>query len=109
MNPAVQTRFPRIVRREATEHAPSQAQYVRIAVFLAVITSIEVAIYYFNVPKAILIVGLISLAIVKFFTVAAFFMHLKFDGKLLTWTFVAGIFTAAFAFTIVILTLNGMG
>jgi len=78
-----QTRFPRLVRRVEEHHAPDQLEYVRIAVILAIITALEVALYYPNWPKSPKIVGFVILAATKFAIVAAFFMHLKFDwGKL---------------------------
>lgn len=106
--PVAQSRFPRLVQRQAEHHAPSQLEYVRIAVVLAVITAIEVAIYYFDISKILLLVGLVILATIKFATVAAFFMHLRFDGKLLTLLFLAGMATAGAVFLVVILTLHVM-
>jgi hypothetical protein len=45
MNAPATTRFPRLVRREAGAHQPTQSGYVKIAIFLAVITAAVVAIY----------------------------------------------------------------
>lgn len=70
------------------EH-PSQAKYVQIAIFLAIITAVEVAIYYIDALSGILVPTLIILSVIKFITVVGYFMHLKFDSKLLTWTFTA--------------------
>jgi hypothetical protein len=81
---------------------------VRIAVFLAIVTSIEVGIYYLDISKMLLLVSLVVLAAIKFATVAAFFMHLKFDGKLLTLCFVVGMITAGSVFTVAIITLHAM-
>lgn len=72
----------------ADEH-PSQAKYVQIAAILAVITAVEVAIYYVEALSDYLVPLLILLSVVKFFLVVGYFMHLKFDSKLLTWTFAA--------------------
>ncbi|HEY8685095.1 MAG TPA: cytochrome C oxidase subunit IV family protein [Chloroflexota bacterium] len=105
-----QSRFPRAGLQHHERHIPSQLDYVRIAVFLAVITAIEVAIYYFygSIARALLIVCLVFLSAIKFAIVVAFFMHLRFDGRLLSFIFVTGIFLAFGAFLVVILTLNGM-
>jgi cytochrome c oxidase subunit 4 len=105
-----QSRFPRVGLAHLEPHVPSQLDYVRIAVFLAALTAIEVAIYYFygSIAKALLIVCLVFLAAIKFATVVAFFMHLRFDGRLLSFIFVTGLFLAFGAFLIAILTLNGM-
>ncbi len=103
-----QTRFPRIVRREPAHHAPGQLEYVRIAIFLAIITALEVIVYYPDWPKTPKIVIFVILAAIKFATVAAFFMHLRFDGKLLTITFVVGMATAGSVFLVAIVTLHAM-
>ncbi len=110
MTQPTQARFPRIAGRHHDPHVPSQLEYVRIAVFLAVITFIEVILYYFygNVPKSLIIAALVALAALKFGTVAAFFMHLRFDGRLFVMMFIACIILAFGAFFVAILTLNGM-
>lgn len=68
---------------------PSQAKYVQIAGILAIITAIEVAIYYIEAISDFLVPILILLSAVKFVIVVGYFMHLKFDSKILTWTFAA--------------------
>jgi len=95
-----------VQRLEEHAHSPSQARYVGIATFLAVITAIEVAIYYLDVVKLLLITSLVFLAAIKFATVAAFFMHLRFDGRLLTYIFVTGMVLALCVFLVVITTLK---
>lgn len=75
---------------EHDEHAhPSQATYVKIAAMLAIITAIEVAIYYipFVHDSGLLVPILVGLSLVKFVVVVAYFMHLKFDAKLLAFAF----------------------
>jgi cytochrome c oxidase subunit IV len=66
---------------------PSQSTYVKIAAILAVITGIEVLIYYVNAFSDVLVPMLLILSAVKFVIVVGYFMHLKFDSKLLMWTF----------------------
>jgi cytochrome c oxidase subunit IV len=68
------------------EH-PSQMKYVQIAIILAIITAIEVAIYYIDAVADFLVPALIILSAVKFVIVVGYFMHLKFDSKLLMWMF----------------------
>lgn len=72
--------------------------YVFVALFLAVLTGIEVATFY--VPDLFpmggkggvgLTVILMVLMAVKFWTVAYFFMHLKFDKRMLTTIFYTGL------------------
>ncbi len=69
-----------------TEHTEgahaTQKQYVQIAVILALITLVEVGVYYIDSLKGILVPTLLLLSAVKFALVVMFFMHLKFDHKL---------------------------
>lgn len=77
------------------EHGhPNELSYVMIAVALAILTSIEVAVYYVEGLRAFLAPILIALSVVKFFLVAAFFMHLKFDSKLFVAFFGGGLLLA---------------
>ena len=68
-------------------------QYGILAIFLAIITLIEFLII---VPEnlqgsSIVLAPLIILSVIKFFCVVAFFMHLKFEHRLLWQIFVAGL------------------
>ena len=76
-----------------TEHGMSNAGYVRIAAILAAITGLEVATYYVDLGALFLPALLIMMA-VKFIIVVSYFMHLKFDNKLFSWVFYAGLFLA---------------
>ena len=89
------------------EHAhPSPVKYVGIAVLLAIITGLEVALYYLNMPSGLLVAFLLVLAVLKFTLVAAFFMHLKFDSPMLRRVFVMGIILAGVVYTVVLFTLR---
>ena len=68
---------------------PSQGTYVKIAIFLAIVTGIEVFIYYVNAFEGILVPALVLLSAVKFITVVGYFMHLKFDSRMLAFMFTA--------------------
>jgi cytochrome c oxidase subunit 4 len=70
---------------------PSDLKYVKIAIILAVLTAAEVSTYTFDVTGHLLVAILIPMMIVKFAIVAGYFMHLKFDSKLFTTMFVAGL------------------
>lgn len=68
-------------------------QYGILAIFLAVVTLVEFLII---VPEglqgsSIVLAPLIILSVIKFFCVVAFFMHLKFEHRLLWQIFVAGL------------------
>ena len=91
----------------APEHThPSSVKYVGIAVLLAIITGLEVALYYINMPAALLVGMLLILATLKFSLVAAFFMHLKFDSPVLRRVFVTGIILAGVVYTVALFTLR---
>ena len=91
---------------EAAElgHHPRPRQYVTIAVVLAVITALEVAIYYIEIVDALLVTMLIVFAFLKFFLVVSWFMHLRFDSKLFLRLFVTGLVLAAVVFAVVLVT-----
>jgi cytochrome c oxidase subunit 4 len=98
-----------IDRAPASEHAhPSNFFYVAIAIVLAIITSVEVAVYYVESLRPLLVPILLILSALKFALVAAFFMHLKFDSKLFAYFFGGGL-TLAAAVVISILVLTHFG
>jgi cytochrome c oxidase subunit 4 len=89
------------------ESHPSALEYARIGIVLAIITAIEIALYYIDLDRNLLIVLLIALSAVKFLFVVLWFMHLKFDNRLFS-TFFAGGFVLALAlFVVVFSTLGG--
>lgn len=64
------------------EHGGGDSTYVWVAVFLAVLTAIEVALSYIHVARPLPELALIVVMIIKFVTVALYFMHLKYDPKM---------------------------
>ena len=73
---------------------PGERTYIKIAVILAAITIVEVAIYYFDLGRTLLVTLLLFFSAIKFVTVVGFFMHLKFDDRRLTWIFASGLVVA---------------
>ena len=74
---------------------PGERSYVNIAIILAVITAGEVATYYFEEELGGALVPLLMVMMaVKFVMVAMWFMHLKFDSRLFSRVFSAGIVLA---------------
>jgi len=65
------------------EH-PTWSTYWKVALVLTVITGFEVWIYYIPsfVASRAFVPTLLILSAVKFFTVVAFYMHLRYDHKL---------------------------
>ena len=72
---------------------PSDWAYVKIAVVLGLVTAVEVFTYFRTVLNwgAFLVPSLIFMMIVKFYLVATWFMHLRFDSKLFGRMFTAGL------------------
>lgn len=92
---------------DAAHEHPSDWKYIQIALFLAVLTAIEVALSYVEIGGERGTVGLLLvLAAVKFYTVAMWFMHLKFDHKAFRWLFVTGLVLAAFCYIAYLSTLH---
>jgi cytochrome c oxidase subunit IV len=67
---------------------PGAATYVIIAAFLVVLTAMEITVFYIHALRPVLVPVLIVLGAAKFALVAMFYMHLKYDGWLLTGVFV---------------------
>lgn len=85
---------------------PSEWEYIKIAIILAVITAAEVAVYYVPSLEGLLVPILAVFSTVKFVLVVMWFMHLRFDSKLFRRLFVAGLVLALFCFTVVLATFH---
>ncbi len=73
-------------------------------IFLMVFTVIEVGAVYLSLTYGVTVFALVSVGVVKFFGIAAFFMHLWDDERELTYTFAlpfifVGILFIGIAFT----------
>lgn len=97
----------------AVEEHSRDRQYVLIALFLGALTLIEIATYaqpkfaaWGWGDKAGLITVLMILMAVKFWTVAYFFMHLKFDKAILTRVFYAGLLLAVGVYVAILTMFN---
>ncbi len=85
------------------EHAhPGSLEYTKVAIVLAVVTAVEVGLFYMDLAKGLLIPSLFVLSAVKFSLVVMFFMHLKFDSRLFSWLFIGGLALALAAFSAVL-------
>jgi cytochrome c oxidase subunit 4 len=102
---AIEHRRPHAEGGEHGAH-PTDAQYVKIAVILAVVTGIEVGLYYTKFNQTATNAMLLVLAGIKFVMVAAYFMHLKFDNHILRRLFMAGFFLATFCYLAYLVTLG---
>ena len=68
-------------------HHPSVGIYLMVAVFLVVLTAMEITVFYVPALKTVIVPVLLILAAAKFALIAMFFMHLRYDS----WT-LSGIF-----------------
>jgi caa(3)-type oxidase subunit IV len=66
-----------------TSASHSTSAYIKVFYILLVLTIVEVAIVYLGLPKILLYILLIILAVWKAALVAMHFMHLKFERKTL--------------------------
>ena len=82
---------------ERHEH-PSDATYILVALGLAVLTAMEVGLYYLKASSVITVV-LLAMMVLKFGIVASYFMHLKFDSPILRRVFIAGLTLAVFIYS----------
>ncbi|HEX9124095.1 MAG TPA: cytochrome C oxidase subunit IV family protein [Actinomycetota bacterium] len=87
-----------------TVRHPSPKEYIRIAVILGVITGAEVAVYYVDTVRSMLIPLLFLFSAIKFSLVVLWFMHLRFDSRTYARFFVMGLAGAVTLFVIVLLT-----
>lgn len=86
---------------QQSQHAhPGPIEYIQVAIFLAIVTAGEVAVYYLSALKSVLVPTLLVMAIVKFATVVAYFMHLKFDVHVFRRFLIMGIGLAMIVFTV---------
>ena len=87
----------------AEEHShPGPRQYVIIAIVLVILTAVEVATSYLegHVNSNLLIAALGIMAAVKFFLVAAWYMHMKQDSNVFRRLFITGIVLASIVYGI---------
>ncbi len=75
---------------------PSDWAYVKIALALGFVTALEVSTYFESVVDwgRALVPALMVMMVLKFYLVATWFMHLRFDSKLFARMFQAGLLLA---------------
>ena len=90
---------------DARHAHPSDATYIKVAIFLAVITAIEVVLYYRELGE-LNNAALLILSGIKFVAVVGFFMHLRFDNRVLRRLFITGFVLATLVYIAYMLTLG---
>lgn len=87
-------------------HHPGPWEYTQIGIILFIITAVEVALYYIEYERTLLVTTLMVLSAAKFIFVVLWFMHLKFDNRLFTTLFTGGFLLAVSLFVVVMATLG---
>jgi cytochrome c oxidase subunit 4 len=87
-------------QRAHDEHAhhPTAALYVKVGIFLTVITILEVWAYYIPelvAAKGLFVTLLLVMSAVKFVTVVGLYMHLKYDHRIFRAFFIGSFIVAA--------------
>ena len=77
--------------------------YWMVGVVLAVITALEVAVFYIPAMSPVLVPVLLALSATKFALVVMFFMHLRFDSSVLSGLFGAGLVLATLLVTAMVI------
>ncbi len=96
---------------EHHSHGPSNSTYFTIFWILVAITALEVSTYFWSswfgdgshYPAVVL---LVIMMVVKFILIASFFMHLRFDSRLLTRIFYFGLAIACAVYLVGLSTMN---
>lgn len=92
-----------------THAHPTNKQYVQIAIFLAIITAVEVALFYLE--ESIGLRGwegplLVILSFIKFVIVIGWYMHLRFEKSALSRFFTGGFVLALLLYAVVLAALG---
>ena len=83
---------------------PTPKKYVQIAIVLGILTAIEIALYYTeDIGGVFTDPILIILAVGKFIIVVGWFMHLRFENKMVNRFFTGGMILALVLFAIVMI------
>jgi cytochrome c oxidase subunit 4 len=102
---STETEHQDVGQPDARHAHPSDATYIKVAIFLAIITAVEVVLYYRDIGAANNY-ALLVLSGIKFVAVVAFFMHLRFDNKILRRFFITGFVLATLVYIAYMLTLG---
>jgi caa(3)-type oxidase subunit IV len=82
---ALATAAPPDAGHEAAPAADHRKDYIRIFVALVVLTLMEVSLTYLRMDRRIMTVLMIGLALTKASLVGLYFMHLRYEKRLLLW------------------------
>jgi cytochrome c oxidase subunit 4 len=89
------------------EHKPD-SYYIIVALILAAITALETSTYWVDFGP-LFMPALLTMMVIKFVMVVSLFMHLKFDNKLFSYLFYAGLLLAIFVYVVALATFRFFG
>ena len=85
---------------------PTVGTYVRVALILTVVTALEVGVIYVRRLAPVVMPLLLAMSAAKFALVALFFMHLRYESRVLTFLFVGPLLLAS-GLAVALMTLTG--
>ena len=91
--------------RRGGQHA-TVATYVLVALVLTGVTALEVGVIYVRRLAPIVVPLLLAMSAAKFALVALFFMHLRYESRVLTFLFVGPLIIAS-GLAVALMTLTG--
>ena len=87
-------------------HHATVGTYVRVALVLAGVTALEVGVIYVRQLTPIIVPLLLAMSAAKFALVVLFYMHLRYDSRVLTFVFVGPLILAT-GLAVALMTLTG--
>lgn len=81
---------------------PNALEYLQIGAILAIVTAVEVALYYLDLDFTLLVPLLCMLSVLKFGMVVLWFMHLRFDASVFAFLFAGGMALTFAVFVVVV-------
>jgi cytochrome c oxidase subunit IV len=97
-----------VVHADAHDVHKPDSYYVKVALILALITALETSTYWVDFG-VIFMPLLLTLMAIKFVMVVSLFMHLKFDNKIFSYLFYAGLLLAIFVYLVALATFRFFG
>jgi len=91
--------------RRGGQHA-TVATYVRVALVLTGVTALGVGVIYVRQLTPIIVPLLLAMSAAKFALVVLFYMHLRYDSRVLTFVFVGPLILAT-GLAVALMTLTG--
>jgi len=86
-------------------HVPSDNYFIKVALFLAVLTAVETSTYWWpSSLSSFATPTLLVLMAIKFWTIIRIFMHLKFDSPIFSVMFYIGLGLALFVYIVYLFT-----